>query len=135
MGVVRGSASRFAPALPWMISVDGRMVSSQFTVHSSQFEVTNSGWDLFDALAAGRDHRLDELVIGVLIAAIDELRDGVEPVRTLVVNTREIERAQRVVRGADEEEPGESSAGALQRITQAGGFEREQLLGGPPSHG
>src|SRR5258708_3972022 len=114
MGVVRGSASRFAPVLPWMISVAARI--SQFTVYGSQFtvEVTNSGLDRFDALAAGGDHRLDELVIGVLVAPIDQLRDGVHAIRTLVVDTREIERSQWIVPGADEKESGESPTGALQ---------------------
>ena len=84
-----------------------------------------SGLDRFDALAARGDDRFDELVVGVLVTAIDQFGEGVLPIGSLVVDAREVEGAERVVRGADEEETGEAARRALQGIAQVRGFERE----------
>src|SRR5258708_1997621 len=106
--------------------------SSQFAVHSLQFTVcgaqladgaTKSGLDRFDSLAAGGDDRLDELVVGVLVAAVDELRDAVPAIGSFVVDSREIESAQAGVRRSGQRDAGEFPAGALPRVSQVGGFE------------
>ena len=57
-----------------------------------------SGLDRRDLLAAGADDRLDELPVRVLVAAIEQLAERVRPVRPLVVDAAEIERAERIVR-------------------------------------
>ena len=62
------------------------------------------------ALAARADHRLDELVVGVLVAAIISSASGCRAVRPLVVAAGEVERADRVVRGPDDEEAGDPAA-------------------------
>src|SRR3954451_10699273 len=84
--------------------------------------VTNSRLDCFDALAAGRQDRVDELVIGVLVAAIDELGDAVMAVRALVVDAREVERAERIMGGTDQVQAGRPTR-PRQRIMQIGGLE------------
>src|SRR5262245_36652369 len=52
---------------------------------------------LADALAAGADDRLDELMVGVLVAAIQQFRQRLTAMRSIVVAAAEVERADGVV--------------------------------------
>ena len=62
---------------------------------SRDHAITKSRLDRDDPLAAGGDDRLDELVVGVLVAAIDELAEAVVAIGPLVVDAGEIERRRR----------------------------------------
>ena len=89
--------------------------------------------DCLEEIAARRDDWLDELPVGVLVAAIDELGEPVDPVGSLVVDALEIERTKWIVRRPDDEEAKEPTAPVLERITYAGGFERGQRVGRVPA--
>ena len=86
--------------------------------------------DCFDALAAGADHRLDELAVGISVAAIDELRQRQRAIGSFVVDAGEIERTDRIVRRPDDEEPGEAAVELLQDVAKAGSLEAAKLLAG-----
>jgi hypothetical protein len=58
--------------------------------------------DCFEQIAAGRHYGLDELAVGVLVAAIDELGEGVNTVRAFVVDAVEIEGPEGIVGGPHE---------------------------------
>src|SRR5258708_7943125 len=94
-------------------SLSSQVYSSQFAVRGRQ-----SGLDCLDAFAARGDDGLDELVVGVLVAAIHELGDRIEAIGPLVVDAGKIERAERIVRRTDEKEPAEPPRGARQRIAE-----------------
>ena len=86
--------------------------------------------DCFDALAAGADHRLDELAVGVAVAAIGELRQRQRAIGSFVVDAAEVERTDRIVPRADDEEPGEAAIELLQYVAKAGSLEAAKLLAG-----
>src|SRR5699024_10754919 len=88
-----------------------------------------SGLDL-DPLATGADDRLDELPVGVFVAAIEQLGQGLHAVRSLVADAGEIERAERVVRRTDDEEPGDPAVEVLERISQHGSLEGAEMFAG-----
>ena len=89
--------------------------------------------DCLEEIAARRDDRLDELPVGVLVAAIDELREPVDAIGSLVVDALEIEWTERIVRRPDDEEAGEPAAPVLERVAHPGGFERGQRVGRVPA--
>src|SRR6266545_461447 len=68
------------------------------------------------ALATGADDGLDELAVRVLVAAIDELRERVHPVGSLIVHAGEIERTQRIVRWTNHEESREPAGEVLEDV-------------------
>jgi hypothetical protein len=94
------------------------------------FDPTKSGLDPLDAVAARGNHRIDELAVGVFIATIDELREEVRAVGSLVVDAVEIERPERIVRGTDQEQSREPAGRTLDRVAQRRSLERGQLLAG-----
>src|SRR5436853_7478989 len=49
-------------------------------------------------LAAGADDGLDELMVGVLVAALHQLLRRMAPVGGIIIRAGEIERANRIVR-------------------------------------
>src|SRR5574339_887984 len=95
----------------------------------SRSPIPKSGLDRGNPIATGGDDRLDELTVGVLVAAIDEFREAEMTIRPFVVDALEIERANGIVRGADEKHAVESARRALERVTQSRGFKRRELFG------
>ena len=61
---------------------------------------------------AGGDDRLDELPVGIVVALLDQLGHRPLAIRRLVVDAGEIERADRIVVGPDDEDAGELRAAA-----------------------
>ena len=86
--------------------------------------------DRFGRFRTGAHDRFDELPVGVFVTAVDELGDGLTPVGTLVVDAAEIERRERVVQRADQENRREPSGELLEGITQGCGFKRAELFAG-----
>ena len=84
----------------------------------------------FYPLAAGADDRLDELAVGILVAAIDELAERLSPVGSFIVHPSEIQRPERIVRGADDEETGEATLELFEHIAQARRLEGRELFAG-----
>src|SRR5262249_57818135 len=101
MGVVSGSASRLSPWLPCTIAVASRMRLSITT--APDHRIANSGLDrgAGDPVRAGRDDGVDELAVGVLVAAVHELGDGEPPIGPLVVHAAKVERPARIVSRTD----------------------------------
>jgi hypothetical protein len=69
----------------------------------------------------------------VLVAAVDELRERVDTVGALVVDTVEVERSERIVGGSHDEQTGEPAVPVLEGIPHASGFEGGQRFGGVPA--
>ncbi len=90
----------------------------------------NSSLDCLEEIAARRDDRFDELPVGILVSAVRELRKRVHPVGTFVVDAREVERAKRIVRRPDHEQPRESPGPLFERIPDTCGFESGERVGG-----
>ena len=86
--------------------------------------------DRFDAVSGRCDDRLDELAVGILVSAIDELRDRVDTVRSLVIDAGKVERTDRIVHRPNHEEPGESSGGVFDDVAEGGGLEGSERLRG-----
>ena len=106
---------------------------------SSRREAVLQLHSTFDVLstqpfAARADHRLDELVVGVLVARDPSApSSGCTPIRSVVEPAGEIERADRVVRRANREQL--ASAGCARhetrRIADRRRFRRLQVLAEP----
>ena len=90
--------------------------------------------DRFGGLGAGADDGLDELAVGVFIAAVDELGERLRSVGTLVVDPAEVQGGEREMRGTNDERRGEALARLRQCVSQRGGFERGEVLAGPPTN-
>ena len=60
--------------------------------------------DRLRGLGARPHHRLDELPVRILVPAIHQFAQRLHPVGPFVVHTFEIERAERMVVGTDDEE-------------------------------
>src|SRR5688572_18254269 len=91
-----------------------------------------SALDRFDAIAAGADDRLDELAVGILVAAIDELCDGMNAIRPFVEDAAEVERPQGIVDGTNHVEAGNAPREMLEGVAQTRGLERSELFTGTP---
>src|SRR5690349_22005907 len=85
-----------------------------------------------DPLAAGANDWLYKLAIGVLVTTIDELAERLDAIGAIVVGTREIERAERIVQRADDKQTGESTVELLEHVVQTCRFEGGQILAGTP---
>ena len=72
----------------------------------SAYSVANSRLRCFDV---GSDDGLEKLTIRVLVAAIHQLRQGLDPIGSLIVDAGEIERAQRVMSRTDDKQTGKSA--------------------------
>src|SRR6476619_446681 len=96
MGVVRGLASARAPSPRCRTSV------------SARFDMVPSGPapDHLAGIAGGHD-RLDELAIRILIALLYQFAHRAPAIGRLVVRRTEVERADGVVIGPDDEDAGE----------------------------
>src|SRR5207245_9665755 len=77
----------------------------------SRLETYASSVDASDAVARGTHDRLDELMIGILVAAIHQLAEALRTVGSIVEAAGEIERPNRVVRGPDGEHPHAAGGG------------------------
>jgi len=102
--------------------------NQHFTLHFSPSPPASiCGLD-FDPLSASADDRLDELAVGVLVAAIDELAERLPPIGSFIVNAGKIQRPERIVCGADDEETGESALELFEHIAQARSFKGGEVL-------
>src|SRR4051812_5943917 len=84
----------------------------------------------FHALAAGADDWFDELTVGIFVAPVDQFRKVLGSIGALVVNAREVQRAEWVVRGPDDEQTGEASVELLEAIAKAGTLECRNIFTG-----
>ena len=82
----------------------------------------------FHPFAAGAADWLDELPIGVFIAAIDQFGQRLGAIRPFVVDAGEIKRSKRIVRRANDEQAGKAAIELFQRVAQAGRFKRGEIL-------
>ena len=84
-------------------------------------------------LATRSDHRLDELVVGILVPVPHQLGERLAPVRSIVVFAGKIERADRVVAGTNREgrDPGSAPGHEVRRVADGRGFRRLQVLAEP----
>ena len=81
-------------------------------------------------LAAGTDDGLDELAVGVFVAAIHELRERLDAIRALIVHTREIKRAKRVVSRTNDKQPGKPPVALIEQVVETGSLEGGQIFAG-----
>src|SRR5262245_20462584 len=91
IGVVSGSASRLRPWPPCTIVVASRIRLSITTAPAWRIANLRLDCRRGDPIRAGGDDGLDELAVGVLVAAIDELRDEEPPIGAFVVHAAEVE--------------------------------------------
>ena len=106
MGVVRGAASSRMPSATWMSRVGWfHDQEADCIAQAAAGARANSPLDCFEEIAARRDDRLDELAVGILVAAVDELGERVDAIGAFVVDAVEIERPERIVGGPHDEEP------------------------------
>ena len=84
--------------------------------------------DCRDPLAARADDRLDELAVGILVAAVEQLAQRVRAIGPFVVDAGEIERPQRIVRRTNDEQASEAASELFQAVAQRCDFESGQLL-------
>ena len=79
------------------------------------------------------DDRLDELVVGILVAAAHQLGQAWPPVGSIVEPAVEVERADRIVRRPDDVEPRTRLAGELRGVADGRRLERLQVLADAPA--
>src|SRR5512138_263077 len=82
-----------------------------------------------DPLATRTNHGLDELTVGVFVAAVDQFPESQTTVRSIVERAAKIKRPDRVVRRPDREHPYASGGG--RGVAEDGGFGRLQQLAEP----
>ena len=85
--------------------------------------------DRIGGLRAARP-RLDELTVGILVAAIHQFAQCLYAIGPFVVDPLEIESAERVMFRADDEEGSEASGELFLDVAKRRCLERRQLLGG-----
>ena len=81
-----------------------------------------------NAIARGAKERLDELAVGILVAAFHELLEGLDAIRLLVIRPGQVEWPDRVMRWANHVQTLKSMMQVTDRIRQRRGFGRGHLL-------
>src|SRR6185295_8479758 len=82
-----------------------------------------------DPLATRTNDGLDELMVGVFVAAVDQFPESLTAMRSIVERAAKIKRPDRVVRRPDREHP--HAGGGGRGVAEDGGFGRLQQLAEP----
>ena len=84
-------------------------------------------------LAARADHRLDELVVGIFVAAAHQLGERLPAIGPIVEAAGEVERADRIVRGPNRENARPAPRRRPCDVADGRGFGRLQVFAEPPA--
>src|SRR5207245_4313621 len=90
-----------------------------------------SGPGARDPFTAGAHHRLDELVIRVLVAAVHQLEERLPAVGSIIVAAAEIKRSNRIVAWMDGEDAHDSGRRQAHGIADRRRLARMQVLAEP----